>query len=192
MSPRRSSWRCRACRVGRSLRKPLRRPENCCSGLTSSERAARPLRLARPVAGLRSSFRECDCLLRIVSFANARLGSRAARRPASSGPPPRSTGHAFAGGRSAERSDALRSRKVGASIPRGEFVPCDPRFAHNPRRIGAPGRCRPTAALTRRGFERSERMRCDHFPGTRSGALRRMHDRCGSAASRTPHHRLLG
>ena len=124
-------------------------------------------------------------LLRIVSFANARLGSRAARRPASSGPPPRSTGHAFAGGRSAERSDALRSRKVGASIPRGESGPCDPHLPHNPRRISAPARCRPTASLTRRGFERSERMRCDHFPGTRSGALRRTHDRCGSAAS--PH-----
>ncbi len=60
VSPR-SSWRCRACRVGRSLRKPLRRPENCCAGLASSERGRASLngRAARSddVAG-RSSFRD--------------------------------------------------------------------------------------------------------------------------------------
>ena len=53
----------------------LRRPEKRCSGLSSSERGARPFRLARPVAGLRSVFREPNGLLRIVSYANGRTGS---------------------------------------------------------------------------------------------------------------------
>jgi hypothetical protein len=33
-------------------------------------------------------------------------------------------------------------------------------------------------------------MRCDRFPGTRSGARRRRHDRFGSAASESVFHRL--
>ena len=50
-------------------------PEKPCSGSPSSERAARPFRLARPVAGLRTFFVHRNGLLRIASEANPRLDS---------------------------------------------------------------------------------------------------------------------
>ena len=75
---------------------------------------------------------------------------------------PRSDGPGFARRPPSEHADALRSRNASAAIPRGDFPACDPWRGENPRRISAPGGCRPDHPLVAagaQGYERRTRSR---------------------------------
>ena len=56
-----------------------------------------------------------------------------------------------------EHADASRSRNAPAAIPRGDSPACDPWRGDNPRRISAPGGCRPDHPLVAAGAAGHER-----------------------------------
>ena len=69
------------------------------------------------------------------------------------------------------RPSRARGRgKTGGAIPRGEFLACDPCRPDNPRRISAPGMCRPRASRTRRGGRAQREYERRPFSGSRKGS----------------------